>query len=158
VDYESRRQLFESLQGWNESDQAFKSSLLQTPEEDRAKLHLVSKTLSLRQQHPELFQAGEYLPIKVEGAKADHLVAFARKSESTAVLVVVPRLIATLLKDADAPPTGDGIWGDTRLVLPFCECQDKYRNVLTGEVLDMAEPLLASRALADFPVALCLLL
>jgi (1->4)-alpha-D-glucan 1-alpha-D-glucosylmutase len=158
VDYSSRRQIFESLQGWNESDRSLVSSLLQTPEEGRAKLHLISRTLSLRQQHPELFQAGEYLPIKVEGGKANHLVAFARKSESTTVLVVVPRLIATLLNDADIPPIGPDIWDDTRLVLPFCGCQDKYRNVLTGEVLDMATPLTASRALADFPVALCLLL
>ena len=72
----------------------------------------------MRQQQADLFREGEYLPLAVEGAKANHVVAFVRKSESASVLVVVPRLVAGLLQDMDVAPIGPQIWGDTRVLLP----------------------------------------
>jgi len=125
-------------------------------------LYLTWKTLCLRQQQPDLFQSGEYLPLVVEGTKADHVVAFVRMSPNSNVLVVVPHLVAGLLDDADVPPIGERVWQDTDIVLPFCTCSDKYRNMLTGEVLetqkiDGGEKISVSSALADFPVAVCVL-
>ena len=116
----------------------------------------------MRQQQPELFQDGEYLPLVAEGTKADHVVAFVRMSAKSNVLVVVPYLVAGLLDDANDPPVGERVWQDTDIVLPFCTCSDKYRNILTGEVLetqkiDGGEKISLSRALADFPVAVCVL-
>ena len=114
-------------------------ALLETPEDGRIKLYLTWRTLCFRQQHPDLFQQGEYLPLAVEGAKADRVIAFARKSETSTVLVVVPRLVAGLLNDIDVPPIGPRIWEDTHILIPFCSCSEKYRNVFTGEVLEVAQ-------------------
>jgi (1->4)-alpha-D-glucan 1-alpha-D-glucosylmutase len=116
----------------------------------------------LRQQQADLFQQGEYLPLAVEGAKAKHVVAFARKSGTTRALVVVPRLVAGLLNDIDLPPIGPRIWDDTHVLLPFRSCSEKCRNAFTGEVLDLQKTdeyakIGVSKALAEFPVALCLL-
>src|SRR5712692_5412490 len=163
VDYVRRQQMFESIRVWgNDSDALSIRRLLETPGDGRLKLYLIWRTLSLRQQQPDLFQEGEYLPLAVEGAKANHVVAFARKSRITRALVVVPRLVAGLLNDIDLPPIGPRIWEDTYVMLPLRGCSETCRNAFTGEVLDLEKTdeyakIGVSKALAEFPVALCLL-
>jgi (1->4)-alpha-D-glucan 1-alpha-D-glucosylmutase len=157
VDYSIRREMFRVIR---QSTSDLTKSLLQTPEDGRIKMYLTWRALCLRQEQPELFQEGEYLPLLIEGAKANHVVAFARKSAKANVLVVVPRLVAGLLNNIDVPPTGPRSWEDTKVVLPFCTCSEKYRNVFTGEVLeteksDGSEKIPVSKILAEFPVALC---
>ncbi len=158
VDYIRRQQVFESICGWsNFPDVSSMASLLETPEDGRVKLYLTWKTLRLRQQQPSLFQEGEYLPLAVAGTKADHIVAFARKSGATTLLVIAPRLVAGLLNNTDLPPIGPRIWKDTRVVLPAGDCPTKYRNMLTGRLLDSSAEIRVSEAFAEFPAALCLL-
>jgi (1->4)-alpha-D-glucan 1-alpha-D-glucosylmutase len=163
VDYARRERLLQSFcESGNDSAELTVGRWMDTPEDGRIKLYSIWKTLGLRRQHPDLFQAGEYLPLAVEGAKANHVVAFARKSETSSILVVAPRLAAGLLNDVDVPPIGPRIWEDTHVLLPFCSCSQKYRNVFTGELLDSqksdgGERIAVSKVLAEFPVALCLL-
>ena len=158
VDYIRRQQVFESICGWADfPDVSSMASLLETPEDSRVKLYLTWKTLCLRRQQPSLFQEGEYLPLAVAGTKANHIVAFARKSGATALLVIAPRLVAGLLNNTDLPPIGSRIWEDTRVVLPAGDCRTKYHNMLTGRLLDSSAEISVSEALAEFPAALCLL-
>jgi (1->4)-alpha-D-glucan 1-alpha-D-glucosylmutase len=157
VDYARRQQIFRSIR---ESGSDPAKLLLGTPEDGRIKLYVTWRTLCLRQEQPDLFHQGEYLPLVVEGAKAGHVVAFARKSTTSSVLVVAPRLIAGLLNDMDAPPIGDRVWEDTQVLLPFCSCPKKYRNVFTGETVDPqksegGEKITLSKILGEFPVAVC---
>jgi len=159
VDYARRQQMFRSIRE-SGSDPAKIS--LETPEDGRIKLYMTWRTLCLRQEQPDLFQQGEYVPLVVEGAKANHVVAFARKSEASSVLVVVPRLIAGLLNDMDVPPIGERVWEDTHVLLPFCSCSKKYQNLFTGKTLDPqksegCEKIAVSKILEEFPVAACFL-
>jgi (1->4)-alpha-D-glucan 1-alpha-D-glucosylmutase len=158
VDYIRRQQLFECIRGWGDApDASLMQRLLETPEDGRMKLYLTWRTLCLRRQQPNLFQEGEYLPLAVAGAKADHVVAFARKSETTTLLVVAPRLVAGLLNSTDLPPIGPRIWEDTLVVLPSGDFHTGYRNVLTGKFLGSRSEISVSEVLSEFPVALCLL-
>jgi (1->4)-alpha-D-glucan 1-alpha-D-glucosylmutase len=158
VDYVHRQQLFECVTKCAATDGSFLPRLLQTPDDGRLKLYLTWKAQSLRRQYPALFHEGdgEYLPITAAGSKSDHVVAFIRKSATTTLLVVAPRLVARLLGDADSPPTGSKIWEDTRIALPPCDYPQKYRNVFTGKSLDTRAEIAIAELLADFPVALCL--
>jgi len=113
----------------------------------------------LREQHPDLFRQGEYLPLTVHGPKANHVIAFIRRLEATSALVVVPRLVAGLLGDAESPPIGIEIWKDTHILLPSCGCSKNYRNAFTGDVQNLCKTgtqstLEISNAFAEFPVAL----
>jgi (1->4)-alpha-D-glucan 1-alpha-D-glucosylmutase len=165
VDYGHRRSMFDSLRQWGSApDAADVSKLLQTPEDGRMKLYLIWKTLCFRQEHPDLFQQGEYVALGVSGPKADRIAAFARRRDDLTALIIVPRLVAGLINDAagvegigddanDFAPLGPHIWEDTHIVLPVAGRQ-KYRNVLTGDVLDLEGSLSIAQALADFPVAL----
>ena len=155
VDYSLRQTMFECLrQSRDTADSESIAHLLATPEDGRLKLHLIWRTLCLRQDEPELFQRGEYVPLRVNGTKAEHLIAFSRKSESKTVLVVAPRLIASLLNDSDLPPTGAQVWEDTTVSLPPGISQNRYRSALTGETSLLEAEVNASTLLSQFPVAL----
>jgi len=160
VEYLRRQQMFDSIRNSGKNYSASDAQvMLETPEDGRLKLFLIWKTLCLRKQEPDLFQQGEYLPLEIEGAKAHHVVAFARKSSTASLLVVVPRLIVGLLNDADVPPIGPLAWEDTHLRLPLRKPSTIYRNVFTGDVLDLGQSdegkrIGVAKMLADFPVAL----
>jgi (1->4)-alpha-D-glucan 1-alpha-D-glucosylmutase len=159
VDYGRRRQVFESIRGLSsEPDPSAIHSFLGSPEDGRLKLYSIWKTLCLRKERPELFQQGEYLPVTVRGAKSDHVVAFARRFENTNLLVIVPRLVASLLNEREIPPIGPDVWGDTQLVVPSRSGFANYRNAFTGEVLTPANngesgTIGIAEILAKFPVA-----
>jgi (1->4)-alpha-D-glucan 1-alpha-D-glucosylmutase len=158
VDYIRSQELFECVRTRGDTPgSSLIGCLIKNPEDGRIKQYLISQTLHLRQQESDLFQHGEYLPLTVAGAKANHVIAFARRSKNASVLVIVPRLISNLLNDFDVPPIGPQIWQDTQVVLPPGEAGKQYRNVFTGEVLEPAVELNVSQILSEFPVALCLL-
>jgi (1->4)-alpha-D-glucan 1-alpha-D-glucosylmutase len=161
IDYAHRRQVFESIRKWSASpDATAVSRLLQSPEDGRVKMYVIWKTLCLRKQWPDVFQRGEYLPLTVQGAKADHVVAFIRKDEHASVLVVVPRLVANVLVDSNLPPVASGVWQDTQVLLPSGSPFESYQNAFTGEAAELSaarSKIAVSELLAHFPVALCLL-
>jgi len=159
VDYNRRAEAFESLRRRGTPDPAFIDHLLRTPEDGRLKLYLIWKTLCLRKQMQALFRQGEYLPLVVHGEKAEHVVAFLRKFESSSLVVVASRLVAGLLGDSDHPPIGPEIWKDTHIVFPSNENSERYRSEFSGDVLELVTAgheakLEIGDALAHFPVGL----
>jgi (1->4)-alpha-D-glucan 1-alpha-D-glucosylmutase len=91
---------------------------------------LIVRALGLRKAMPEVFAQGSYEPVDVDGPLADHVVAFVRRHEADAILVVTPRLptglesaglsdttltlpaglhLISALEDGNAPITGPGL-------------------------------------------------
>jgi (1->4)-alpha-D-glucan 1-alpha-D-glucosylmutase len=122
-------------------------STLRTLSDGRAKLLLLSLALRLRRDQPDLFLAGEHLPLQPEGKHAAHVLAFARRSGTRALVCVVPRLVLRLLEQS-----GGAIGWEGRLPLPP-ELAGRYRDLVTGAVHTGA-PLDLGRCFGDFPVAL----
>ncbi|MBN8634246.1 MAG: malto-oligosyltrehalose synthase [Anaerolineae bacterium] len=114
----------------------------------RIKLFIVQAVLNFRREHPGYFGESDYEPIAVEGAKADHVIAFRRIYQGKGILVIVPRLLVGLTDGQERPPTGD-VWGDTRITVEG----GSYRNVFTGEMIDGGQVVL-SQALRYFPIGL----
>jgi malto-oligosyltrehalose synthase len=159
VDYGQRGQMFDSIRRSSPDAETLVARLLETPEDGRVKLYLIWKALCLRRQQPALFQQGEYQPLEVSGAKANHVVAFARNSVDQTALIVVPHLIVSLLNGADLVPVGDEIWSDTRLVVPNGKSSRRYRNIFTMGVVqaedkERASAIEISKILTQFPAAL----
>lgn len=136
-------------------------ALLNSLDEDRAKLWLTFKALTYRRERAAFFQNGRYIPIAATGHASAHLCSFARQHEGQTAIVVVPRLCATLLGDKKQSPVGADVWAQTYLEIPAeIECTE-FRNVLTGETVQVQrqseeERLLLPVAgvLGNFPVAL----
>ena len=107
------------------------------PASDRGeeKLWLIRRTLEVRREHPEHFDArGAYTSLAVVGDERHRVVAFQR---GTGVVVVAPRLTLSLTRG----------WRDTRVVLP----EGRFVDAFTGEA---AVGGLLEHLVARFPVAL----
>ncbi|MFF0657379.1 malto-oligosyltrehalose synthase [Micromonospora tulbaghiae] len=100
-----------------------------------AKLLVVSRTLRLRRDRPDLF--GGYRPVPARGPAAVHAVAFDRGG----AVAVATRLPLRLARS--------GGWRGTTLSLPVHECTDLF----TGRVYSGSE-LLLDDLLSTYPVAL----
>lgn len=128
--------------------------------DSRIKLYLAAKVLPFRRERRELFDRGKYLPLEVQGERSDNVCAFERCNGDQVVVVIVPRFFVGLTGQGARLPLGEGVWGDTRVLLPFeGEEAGIYRNILTGELVQTGREegvpsLLLGEVLAEFPVAL----
>ena len=156
VDYVLRRKLLAELEALDPADA---SSLLREGawQDGRPKLYLTCKALKFRRGYPEIFENGDYLPLQVSGGRADHVVAFARRSGDRVAIIVVPRLCSALIDDSGLHFRRDA-WGDTRVVLPE-DIAVPLHSALIGESAEPIERdrttfLPVSELLRSFPVAL----
>ncbi|NNH28304.1 malto-oligosyltrehalose synthase [Rhizobium sp. SEMIA 4085] len=116
------------------------------------KQRIVQTGLHLRKRQPELFAKGNYVPLKVSGARKDHVVAFARELNGTYVMTVVPRWMLGWL-DPGVLFAGPEFWNDTVIQVPaFLE--GRRCDLLTGQALDPRVELPLSTLLGSQPVAL----
>jgi (1->4)-alpha-D-glucan 1-alpha-D-glucosylmutase len=137
--------------------------LARNPRDPRLKLFVTWRILQLRRQRAPLFQSGDYIPLRTEGAKARHLCVFARQWRSSAgqepeiAVVIAPRLAAQLTPlPTDATPAvllGPAVWEDTQILLENVASRP-LKNVFTGQTLaPNGLRISAANALANFPVA-----
>jgi (1->4)-alpha-D-glucan 1-alpha-D-glucosylmutase len=160
VDFARRARLARAL-GRRRPSPALARELVAAKADGRIKLYLSQRALACRRGRPELFADGEYLPLAARGDRAEHVVAFARRlaDPPAEAIVVVPRLVAGLLRGAAVPPTGPEVWGETALPVPGAGDGAAYRNVFTGETVRAVDgeggtALPLAEVFASFPVAL----
>lgn len=131
VDFAKRQQM---LDEFRPGDDTFIQELFGKANDGRIKLFALSRLLKLREQNPVLFESGSYLPLCVNGDKAQHLIAFARRSESGETLIVIlPRFVLSFLTTVEqgselAIPAAESLrfsalsnltlWTNTEIVLP----------------------------------------
>jgi len=107
VDYNRRREMLETL------STATPHELLQTWPDGRIKMFLTQRVLRFHREHADLFQHGEYLPLRASGTFAECCVSFTRQLADKWILVIVPRLSSRV----GFPPIGEA-WKDTAIQLP----------------------------------------
>jgi (1->4)-alpha-D-glucan 1-alpha-D-glucosylmutase len=155
VDYTRRRELLDALPAPDSPDPSLVSELLAHPEDDRLKLFASATMLRARRAAHDVFRCGSYEPLAVEGSAREHVFAFARVLGQRQAIVAVPRLVATLRPDGDAP-IGD-TWRDTRIAVPDTSPRC-YRQAFTGACASVIEDggrrwIRAADAFAHFPIA-----
>ena len=99
----------------------------------RAKQAVIHAITVLRAGSPGLFTSGAYTPLRVEGPRADHVVAFTRTHERRAALVMVTRCAMSLPLSADLPMVEPAAWEGTHIVLPRNLLGRMARDVLKSE-------------------------
>jgi len=132
------------------------SELLSHWQDGRVKQALIAEVLNLRAKHPALFSAGQYVPLEVLGSHAEQVLAFARVSDDKQnpqqAIVIVPRLFNELLGTAQTPFINASNWGDTRVVLPFADSDQRWKGLFSDAVVTTDKELLLSAALNEFSV------
>ena len=159
VDFARRTRLFTTLQEQASSTRELQDhvrALMSCPDTSGAKLYVTWKTLSLRRQHPLLFQRGEYVPLYTSGPKSEHAVAFARRQAGRTIVVAVPRLCARLMGDTRNTICDESVWENSTLQIPH-DNVTCYHDLFTGECLPLngvetrSVPL--GRLFRNFPVS-----
>ncbi|WP_243372199.1 malto-oligosyltrehalose synthase [Geotalea sp. SG265] len=133
--------------------------LLASKEDGGIKLYLIYRALNYRRARRPVFDTGAYLPLELEGEKARHGCAFARRLGGETVIVAASRLIVELAGDPARVPVGREVWGDTTLLLPWQGNGARYWNVISDEIVagadrDQGSTLLLAEVFADAPVAM----
>jgi (1->4)-alpha-D-glucan 1-alpha-D-glucosylmutase len=145
VDYVTRRQMLASLGPFLRAPQEPSRARTDAVREmlahwgdGRIKLFLTATALRLRRACAALFLHGSYEPLEAEGARAQHVVALARRHGPDTVIAVVPRLLTSVTTTTHSIPTGSESWGETRLRLPPDPPHRAYCNLFTGETVEAA--------------------
>jgi len=118
---------------------------MQRAAEGVPKLHLIRTALRVRAERPPVFgERSWYQPLLADGARAGHVVAYARGEHgaSAGVVTVAVRLAHSV----------HGDWADTSLEIPG----GTWRNALTGDGITGGRVGLGE-LLHEFPVALLVL-
>jgi (1->4)-alpha-D-glucan 1-alpha-D-glucosylmutase len=160
VDFTRRQAVLAELRGRIEAAGAdlmgLAGELLEQRHDGRVKLYVIQRGLAYRREHAQLFRSGDYVPLEISGARANHVCAFARAHGEEEVIVVVPRLLSTLI--GPGMPVGSQVWGENGVILPGGGTR-VYRNLFTAETIEsehtrdghQALPLAA--VFSRFPVA-----
>ena len=168
VDFQQRRAYLDQMAPFLEHSDASQDrkvcieEMLQHWTDGRIKLYFTAAGLYLRRRDPALLREGAYLPLSAEGDRKDHVVAFARIRNGSALIAVAPRLMVGLLERQSVLPVGGGVWRQTNIVLPGELAHQELHNVFTREsVRPLASGaegsvLPVGNALATSPVALLL--
>ena len=126
--------------------------LLCKREDGRIKLFLIYRALKTRNEHSEVFQEGDYIPLEIAGRFKDHIIAFARNHGKKWAVIIVPRFLTAVIKEGE-DPFGQEVWDDTYIPLPE-GISPGWENVITNQCVDNGNKLIMSKVLTNFPVAL----
>ncbi len=141
VDYATRRALLgrlaEATAGGAAAIEQAVQQALAAPADGWLKLLVTSRALAARRAHRAVFAGGSYVPLEVRGARARHVVAFARVADGVAAIAAVGRFFANL--GASGPPVGANVWEDTRIVLPGGVATGTYRDVIGNTTVAIDE-------------------
>lgn len=102
------------------------------------KQQVTARLLRLRQQKPALFRKGDYLALNASGRQVENVIAFARAESDDALIVIAPRLVFSALQNSHALPYTEH-WAQTELALPGQLANRRYRDILTGEEITLAD-------------------
>jgi (1->4)-alpha-D-glucan 1-alpha-D-glucosylmutase len=152
VDLADRAQLLAELDERAARDRAGLCALLcRSWRTGAIKMFVTAAGLRARRARPALFQRGSYVPLEPGGARARHLVAFARELDGDWLVCAVPRLPATL---GSGMPIGRRPWRDTSIALPD-GAPTRWRDLLSGQTLEAENGRLAVGAVfRHLPVAI----
>jgi (1->4)-alpha-D-glucan 1-alpha-D-glucosylmutase len=166
VDFAERQQALSRLIEANrDGAPALTRELMANWPDRRIKMLVVSQSLRLRRDQPEVFE-GDYQPLAPVGPRKDHVIAFARGASPKAAICVTPRLAQQALHgespqsintDCDWPAAN--WWRGTLLPVP-ATASGNWRHVFSGRRLtavvgsDGQRVVDVGDVFRDFPVAL----
>jgi (1->4)-alpha-D-glucan 1-alpha-D-glucosylmutase len=143
VDFAARASVLASIAAQLQWDE-----LAQTWETGHIKLAVTHSLLAIRHQFREVFTEGRYHPLQVTGPHADEIIAFARTSERTAVILIAARFFHRVTHGGRHWPSA-GSWNAMIAVDEFSGLQ----NLLPQQQTEGGRYLAASALFGAVPIA-----
>ncbi|HEX8040234.1 MAG TPA: malto-oligosyltrehalose synthase, partial [Chryseosolibacter sp.] len=148
VDFDKRMEyLFQLVLREEKGKEALFEYLRQHHQAGIEKLYITWKTLNYRKTHPDLFIAGDYIPLDVTGQQ-EIAVAYARRRETSWAMVIVP--LGLVKREMDST---EDFFSSQHIVLPD-DAPERWLNLFTGDTHASPNQISLSEIFRDFPVAL----
>ncbi|CAN5664591.1 malto-oligosyltrehalose synthase [soil metagenome] len=154
VDYGLRERTLRELDSRVETDgkRRLCEELLEGWRDGAIKLYITTVLLRLRKEMPSLFLYGDYRPLRLEGDRAEDVIAFARGEGDDLMVVIVPR------RALDPAEPGVADWGTTFVVGTAGLLSGSFEERFTGEFIETeragADPRIPLGSILDrFPAA-----
>lgn len=119
----------------------------------RLKQYVTVTLLRLRRDKPDLFRYGDWIPLKVEGDRAENVIAYARERDNEALVVIVPRLMFESVS-REVNIADDDHWRNTVVTLPETLSHRRYRDAFSNEIMTSGESLDLTTAAGNIRVLL----
>jgi (1->4)-alpha-D-glucan 1-alpha-D-glucosylmutase len=128
-------------------DTATFAKLAATWRDGRIKQAMIATLLQHRALDPELYSAGQYVPLATEGARKDHIVAFARVRDRRFLLVAVARCCAPAIS-TESLALDPAWWTDTSIRLGPLANGSATELLHKGSLLSLPESVRAADVLS----------
>lgn len=123
-------------------------------ESSAIKLFYTSSILNFRNQNPDLFKSGKYIPLKVFGKNSNHFMAFARVLKNQALIIIVPRLMRNLISTENPLQIIQEEIEDTIIEIPKELKNFKWNDICTKQILpDFKEKIFIAKVLNILPAS-----
>ena len=126
--------------------------LLDSYSDGKAKIYLINHALKFRNSKRDLFQQGDYIPLKAKGAHAENIIAFCRKKSADWTLALAPRFVYTMMNGEQSLPLRDA-WKDTTVLLPK-DAPVRWKDIFSGNTISSGDGLKVADAMEAFSVCL----
>ncbi|MBI1621582.1 malto-oligosyltrehalose synthase [Aquamicrobium zhengzhouense] len=144
VDPDNRRPIdFATLEAWLDETTDL-PDFNGSDTDGRIKQQMIARVLNARAQHPELFLAGDYVPLSISGPLASYHAAYLRVLGGQVALIVLTRL----------PLTRAVLSGVSDTVIDLGEGSGVFRHVLTGKSFHAERKVPLQAVLGNLPVAM----
>jgi (1->4)-alpha-D-glucan 1-alpha-D-glucosylmutase len=126
--------------------------LLGNPADPAIKMFTTMRGLALRKTHADVFEKGDYITLRVSGAYARNIVAFARTYRKEWIIAVAPRLLTSVVKYGQLPL--GTIWKNTQIEIRRHNFPPSFTNIFTEQTFATGGRINLEQILAGFPIAL----
>lgn len=148
VDFEKRMEfLFQLVIKEEKGKDAVFEYLREHRHEGIEKLYIIWKTLNFRRRQPDLFTAGEYIPIEISGGEVS-AAGYARMKDDSWVVVLFPFGSVThdTIADLDS--------GSRQYAVLPENAPEVWTEIFSGRIMNIQNQISLYDAFNDFPVAL----
>ena len=129
------------------------ATLMSRWQDGTIKQALIARLLKHRAEHPLLYARGHYLPLVVEGSRADRVLAFMRQDGRNRLVVAVALKTWTMVEGSNAPLAQASLWEDTTINLPLDVPRTGWTDLLSGRERGGSRRLSVMELFDDLPIA-----
>lgn len=152
VDYELRKEyLYELMILPPEKMKPELNSLKRKFTNGKIKMYCLHKALAERRKYTDVFENGDYVPIKINKPFNENILAYVRKEGENWFLIVVPIMVTSLFNEK--LKMDPALATETIISLPQYFPR-QWKNIYTQATFDIENDLTGKDLFEDFPVAL----
>ena len=138
---------------WKDNPAATLNDLYTSASDGRIKLLLTWILLNERKSDPELFQYGEYIPLRTAGRYESNIFGFARRNKEKWIMCILPLHTAGLPSGRATEHSTSIKWDNTRVIMPEGAPRD-WHNILDGQKMSMIDHVSGEELFRKFPVVI----